>query len=174
MTDYVVTTANEIQTIISSDDSQTLNNQILTTNFLVTTANDIQTIISSNESQNITSQIQGPPGPPGPSGNVNFTAAFAWGDAQPATLFTATNGTVITKVEVLILTAFDADAVVTIGDAGDNERLLKPTDIDLTTAGTYQTTPGFIVTESTPIVFYKTLIGNVSAGNGLILIYFED
>ena len=134
------------------------------TDFVVTVANEIQTITSS---------AQGPPGPPGASGDITLAIMFAWGDAQPVSLFTAGAGAVITKIEVVLLTAFDADATLSIGDVADHQRLLANTEIDPRSVGTYQTTPGFTVLTTTPVKLYKTLIGNVSAGNGIIFIYFE-
>jgi hypothetical protein len=118
--------------------------------------------------------IQGLTGPPGGPGTATLMYIFSWGDAQPQTLFVASDGGFIAKVEVIITTPFDAQSTLSVGYSADHERLMFTDENDPSVAGTYQSNPNYRVSGSTAILFYKTLIGNVSAGSGLILIYFEE
>lgn len=134
-------------------------------------------IIVSNSpvTQTIISAVQGPPGIAGPAGAGGaFSMAFSWGDATPAVIMTAAALTTIVKTEVVLLTPFDAEAQLSIGDIADHESLFAAAGIDLTQAGTYQSNIAKICSGSTAINLYITLAGNVSAGNGIIFLYFED
>lgn len=58
--------------------------------------------------------------------------------AAEVTLSTLPAGTVAGNSLILVKTAFDGTApTLTIGDDGDNDRLVEATDVDLKTAGTY-------------------------------------
>ena len=116
--------------------------------------------------------VQGQQGTPASGGAAH--TAFAWGDANPLTLVTTTDAAVIAKVEVLLLTAFDAAATLSIGTAADHSLYMGVTDNDTASAGEYQTNPCLEAAGGTAICLYKTLIGNVSAGNGIILIYYQE
>ena len=118
--------------------------------------------------------IKGDIGNPGGPGTATLMHGFSWGDAQPQTLFTANDGGFIAKLEIIITTPFDAQATLSVGYSADHERLMFTDENDPSAAGTYQSNPNYRVSGSTAIVFYKTLIGNVSAGSGYVLIYYED
>jgi hypothetical protein len=118
--------------------------------------------------------IKGDIGNPGGPGTATLMHGFSWGDAQPQTLFVASDGGFIAKVEVIITTPFDAQATLSVGYSADHERLMFTDENDPSALGTYQSNPNYRVSGSTAIVFYKNLIGNVSAGAGTLLIYYED
>jgi hypothetical protein len=117
--------------------------------------------------------IQGVIGNPGGPGTATLMHVFSWGDAQPQTLFVANDGGFIAKVEVIITTPFDAHVTLSVGYSADHERLMFTDENDPSALGTYQSNPNYRVSGSTAIVFYKTLIGNVSAGSGTLFIYYE-
>ena len=118
--------------------------------------------------------IKGDIGNPGGPGTAALMHSFSWGDAQPQILFAASDGGFIAKAELIIITPFDAAATLSIGDSGNHERLMAISENDPLTPGTYQSNPNYLGTGSRDIVFYKNLTGHVSAGSGVILIYYEE
>jgi hypothetical protein len=135
-----------------------------------------RTITASADSLvNFAGGAQGPQGIKGDAGSgAAFFHAFSWGDAQPQTLFTTSIDGFITRVELIITTPFDAQAELSVGYILDHGRLMPIGENDPSALGTYQSNPNYSVTGSTDIVFYKALIGNVSAGSGQILVYYEE
>jgi len=118
---------------------------------------------------------QGPEGIQGASGTgVQIAYAFAWGDATPANIVDVPSGKTVFRVDVVILAPFDVASVLTIGDSSNNARLFGADDIDLTTAGTYQTNPAHSYSGITAINLYLALGGGVSSGNGLILLFIQE
>ena len=74
---------------------------------------------------------------------INVTLTQAGGTAD-TTIGTMSDGARVTMVTVKVTTPFDTtDATLTIGDSGDNDRLMSDNEIDLTSAGQYTATPGY-------------------------------
>ena len=144
---------------------------------LVDDASTFATVLSDNYSVTVlsgTQGIQGIQGNTGASGEATVQYAFSWGDAVPVTMLTTSIGTLIHKIELLLLTPFDVASTITIGDSLDNSRLFSVPNLDLSQAGTYQTNPNYTYSSATPINLYMTLGGGNSTGNGKILIYSQE
>ena len=118
----------------------------------------------------IVSPQQGPPGiaGTGAADKVNF----AYGDASPANLLLIQPNFVLYEIHIVLLTAFNGDpSTVTIGDTGDNARLLSSSQIDLGSAGTYIVSPNYKYLSTTQVNLYISLGAGVTQGNGIILLY---
>jgi hypothetical protein len=120
-------------------------------------------------------QVAGPQGPTGPSGQGTAVSLnFSWGDATPALIATIPAGKTVFKVEVILLVAFDVASTLTVGDAGNVQRLVDITDSDLTQTGGYQVNPNFLYNSLTDVNLYLTPgVGNTQ-GSGLILLYIQE
>lgn len=117
---------------------------------------------------------QGVQGIQGASGDGSAIAyPFSWGDATPAIITTSVIGKTVYKVELVLLTAFNAASSITVGDSGNNSRLFNVNNLDLSEIGTYQTNPNYTYLSSTDINLYITLGGGNTTGNGIILIYIQ-
>lgn len=134
--------------------------------------NNEQVMLESSALEIVELSRQGLPGPTGPPGTGAFAYDFSWGDATPALIITAPALATIIKTEVVLLTPFNAAALLSVGDSADHESLFAANSIDLSLAGTWQSNISKVCAGSTAINLYLTLIGNVSAGSGLIFIYF--
>lgn len=99
---------------------------------------------------------------------------FAWGDASPVTIGTVPAGGRVVRIELLITTAFNGTSPsITIGDAGDADRLLAADQNLPSQVATYEVHPGHLYASSTPILLTITPGGGASAGAGTILLYFQ-
>jgi hypothetical protein len=108
------------------------------------------------------------------TGLGSYLLTFAYGDATPEVIFTCAAGDTIARVELSILTAFDgAGAALTVGDAGDIDRLMTAASNIPGTVGTYTTHPLHTYAAATAIALYITPGGGASAGNGFVKIFVK-
>lgn len=118
---------------------------------------------------------QGPPGPPGANGSGGIEFPFAWGDASPRQIVIAVAGKLIYGVQIHIATAFDGvGASLTVGDAGQTDRLMSVYKSDPNTAGTYTASPAHRYGVATPILLTINPGAGASAGAGLLTIFTES
>ena len=121
---------------------------------------------------------QGPPGPAGPigpPGSVAVEAAFAFGDATPATVTTALAGKLVYGVELYIKTPFDgASPQVVVGDAGQADRLMAASENDLTSVGGNHSTPAHAYASDTPILLSITPGAGATQGSGVIVLRIQQ
>ena len=123
--------------------------------------------------QTIVSAVQGPPGPQGLAGTgVAITVAFSYETDNGFTLYTATD-CLIYRVEVIVISPFDGGMTLTMGDADDTDRLVQSVDVKLSECGCNQINFQVGYTTATAIKIYLTHTGEVTTGNGIILIYQE-
>jgi hypothetical protein len=119
--------------------------------------------------------VKGIAGVKGDKGNGSLLKMrFSWGDAMPLVIFTAPANKVICSVEVVLQTAFDAVSSISIGDAGDHERLFRASSVDTSTAASYEENPNYTYQTATDIAIYLTAGAGVTSGSGIIFIYIED
>lgn len=115
--------------------------------------------------------VQGPPGSGGGAIEINF----AFGDATPATLITATAGKIVYGIGVHIRVPFDGvGAQVTVGDAGDLDRLMTAVENDLTSVGSNETNPAYAYGSNTQLLLSITPGAGASQGSGLVTIYIQQ
>lgn len=100
---------------------------------------------------------------------------FDYGDATPKTLFTVPANKLIQRVAIVIFTAFDgASPALTVGDAGDTDRLMTASQVDPSAAGTYEVSPGYKYGSDTAVTLSITPGSGATAGSGLVVIDYES
>lgn len=98
---------------------------------------------------------------------------FDYGDATPKPLFTISINKIIFQVELVIITPFnDFASSLSVGDAGDTQRLMATTDNLSTIAGTYWSEPGYKYLSATPLILTITP-GTSTQGSGLVKIIYQ-
>jgi hypothetical protein len=117
----------------------------------------------------------GATGPAGPPGAAAVEIAFAYGDATPVALTTATAGKLVYGVDIHIRTAFDGSgAALTVGDAGDTSRLMAANENDPTAVGSYTTTPAYAYGSDTGLTLSITPGAGASQGAGVLVLYIQQ
>lgn len=96
---------------------------------------------------------------------------FSFGDVATSLFVSVLAGTLITKVEVDILTAFDGIPIITVGDVGNTSRLVAVTDVEPTQQGRYETNPLFNYGGASTVNFYLTA-GGATFGNGVAILSY--
>lgn len=71
---------------------------------------------------------------------------------------------------IQVSSAFDADVLATVGDAGDTDRLMENTDSDMDEVYQYMTIPNHLYAAATEINLY--LSGTLSIGSGRVIVYY--
>jgi hypothetical protein len=100
---------------------------------------------------------------------------FAWGDATPAPIFTVPGDKLVYRVEIHISVGFDgASPELTVGDAGDTDRLMAAAQNDPTTPGTYATHPSHRYGADTAVSLGITPGAGATAGRGLVTLSIEQ
>jgi hypothetical protein len=104
---------------------------------------------------------------------ATFLANVNYNDTSPILLGNISYGTktIITTFEVT--TAFDANAVVTIGDASDNNLLMSDNYAEIEVVGTYQTINTVEFASNSALNIYVTQ-GGATQGAGTVLVSVVD
>lgn len=102
-----------------------------------------------------------------------LSLAFSFNDANTSPVGTIPAGQLVKSVEVQILTAFDGTgAMLTVGDAGQVDRLLSAASIDAGDTGIYSGNPGYAYPVDTVVNVYITPGFGATAGAGWVTIEF--
>lgn len=118
---------------------------------------------------------QGLMGLPGPAGGAAIEVAFSYGDATPVSVTTALAGKLVYGVQIHIHVPFDGSAAaLTVGDAGDTDRLMAAADNDPTTVGSYTTTPAYAYGSDTGLTLSITPGAGASQGAGILVLYIQQ
>lgn len=105
------------------------------------------------------------------SGKVQIR--FDYGDATPKPIYLIDADIVIIEARIIILTEFDdATATLSLGDAGDVNRLIATTDNRPYEIGSYKTDPGTKYGSATQINLLITP-STSTQGSGLVVITYE-
>jgi hypothetical protein len=105
------------------------------------------------------------------SGGSQIAYPFSWGDATPANVAMVAPNKRLFTVSIVITAAFDGiNASLTIGDDGDNSRLMTVDENDPLVVGEYETNPGYAYGTSTQIKLYITPGSGASQGAGFVLL----
>lgn len=110
------------------------------------------------------------PGLAGGGSGGSIKVPFAWGDASPKPIYTALAGQTIFTVQVVLQTAMLAGSTLSVGDAGDPQRLLAATQIDPSIAAEFEVNPGFTYTANTQVLLTITPASDNTTGSGFVLI----
>ena len=109
------------------------------------------------------------------SGSGAIEVPFAWGDASPRSVAVATGGKLVYGIGLHISTAFNGvGAQISVGDAGDANRLMAAEQNDPTTAGSYTSNPTHRYGVDTDVLLTINPGAGGSAGNGLLTIFIEQ
>lgn len=140
---------------------------------IVVTVDDAQIVVRESAERAIV--FGGEQGPPGPPGSADIEVTFSFGDATPATLTTAPAGRLIYGVELYIKTPFDGTgAALSVGDAGQADRLLSSVENDISTAGGYFSTPAYAYAADTAIRLSITPGAGATQGAGVIVLRIQQ
>ena len=104
---------------------------------------------------------------------AQFLANVNYNDTSPILLGNISSGTKTIITTFTVSTAFDANAVVTIGDSGNNSLLMSDNYCEIETTGVYQTINTVEFASNTSLNIYVTQ-GGASAGVGNVLISVVD
>lgn len=104
---------------------------------------------------------------------AQFLANVNYNDSSPILLGNITAGTktIITTFEVD--TAFDGNAIITVGTGDDNSLLMSDSYAEIEVTGSYQTTGLFEFASDTSLNIYVTQ-GGATAGTGKVLVSVVD
>lgn len=103
------------------------------------------------------------------------TTSLAFGSASPVTMFTTGANDVISKIEVIIDTAFNGTPSASVGIAGTTSKYVAATDIDLTVTAETK----FIIHVTKPAQGAENLIltyaaGGASVGAARFIVHFSS
>lgn len=118
---------------------------------------------------------QGLMGLPGPAGGAAIEVAFSYGDATPVSAATVLAGKLVYGVQIHIRVPFNGTgAALTVGDAGDTERLMAAADNDPSAIGGYTTTPAYAYGSDTGLTLSITPGVGASQGAGVLVLYIQQ
>lgn len=102
------------------------------------------------------------------------TTSLAFGDSSPISMFTTGSSDVITKVQIVVDTAFNGSPSVSIGISGSTSKYMASTAVDLTaTAGTvFEVHPGKSAQGAESLIATYSA-GSASAGAARILVWYS-
>lgn len=101
------------------------------------------------------------------------TSTLAFGTSSPLSLFTTGAGDVITRIQIIVDTAFDGTPSVSIGVAGTTSKYMASTAVDLTAAAAtvFEVHPG-LGAQGAEALIATYSAGGASAGSARILVYY--
>lgn len=102
------------------------------------------------------------------------TTSLAFGSSSPITMFTLPANAVVTKVEIIVDTAFNGTAPsVSIGVSGTTSKYFPATAVDLKTTGGYEYHPGLVADGTTNAIIATYSADSSSAGAARMLVYYS-
>lgn len=102
------------------------------------------------------------------------TTSLAFGSSSPVTMFTLPANAVVTKVQIIVDTAFDGTAPsVSIGVSGTTSKYFPATAVDLKTTGVYEYHPGLTADGSTNDLIATYSADGSAAGAARMLVYYS-
>lgn len=92
--------------------------------------------------------------------------------SSPVTAGIVPDGKTIHRCEVEVLTAFDSNVKITVGDPIGNASLMMIDEVELTVVARYATEPDLTQTADTTFKIYRSS-GSPTVGTGRIKIYYQ-
>jgi hypothetical protein len=150
----------------------TFDNQV--TQHTWTLQNTGQTFTVNQSSLSFLNTIQqGLQGVQGIPGNTLPAVNFAFGDATPTTIYTATANIVIKTITVIITTAFNGTgANISIGTLASPTLLMDIDESDVSLVAGFETSPNETILSGTVLKLFITPGAGASQGAGKILIEY--
>lgn len=141
---------------------------------VVTLDDEVHVVDEVRDIQIVTVGEVGPRGPAGSSGS-DIEMAFAYGDATPTAIHTATANKIVFSVEVVIAVPFDGvGASVVVGDVSESDRLMHADENAPTIVGSHTTAPAYSYGADTPILLTITPGAGASQGRGLVILRIQS
>lgn len=101
------------------------------------------------------------------------TTSLAFGSSSPVTMFTLPANAVVTKVVIVVDTAFDGTAPsVSIGVSGTTSKYFPATAVDLKTIGGYEYHPGLVADGTTNAIIATYSADGSAAGAARMLVHY--
>ena len=108
------------------------------------------------------------------SGTLTSTFDYTTASGSSIVLGNISEGSKVTSVTVTVNTAFDdSSATLTVGDAGDNDRLMQADDNDLADAFAYESTPNYVYTNTVDTQVLAYLTHSASEGNVTVTVSYS-
>ena len=104
----------------------------------------------------------------------SLSVDIAFNESSPVTIGEVNSGVRVTPITIEVLTPFDGSPTISVGDVGDLSRLFEDSNVDLSIAGTYTSTPAFLYTSGSDtdiIVTYSA--GGATAGLARVTITYS-
>lgn len=99
------------------------------------------------------------------------TTSLAFGTASPVSMFSTGANDVITKIEVVVDSAFNGSPSISVGIVGTTSKYTSTSDVDLTTVGVYAIHPGLLAAGVESLIATYSA-GGASQGGARILVYY--
>jgi hypothetical protein len=99
------------------------------------------------------------------------TTSLAFGTASPLSLFSTGAADIITKIQVIVDTAFNGTPTMSVGISGNTSKYSSTSDVDLNTAGIYEINPGLVAGGAEALIATYAA-GGASAGAARILVNY--
>lgn len=107
------------------------------------------------------------------SGTLTTTFNYTTG-TNSVLLGNISEGSKVTSVTVTVNSVFDGTPSLTVGDAGDNERLMTADENDLEDAFSYESTPNYVYTNAVDTEVYAYLsVSGASQGNVTVTVSYS-
>lgn len=101
------------------------------------------------------------------------TTSLAFGTASPLVMFTLPVNAVVKTCRVIVDTAFNGTATMSVGVAGTTSKYMGTGDIDLLTANSYEVSPDLVADGTTNALIVTYSAGGASAGAARIVLAYS-
>ena len=98
---------------------------------------------------------------------------FSYGDVTTQTIYSATSGQRIIRVELGFDVAFDVASTLSIGDAGNTQRLMATGQNNPLLVDTFNSHPFYKYASNTNILLTLNAGVGATQGSGTVIIYYE-
>ncbi len=112
-----------------------------------------------------------------PTGTVTQdTTTLVFGSSSPVAMFTLPANAVLSKVEIIVDTAFDGTPTLEIGIAGDTNKYMETTQVDLTSGAgdRWEANPNNVPVGGTEAIIATYVAGGASAGAARMIVTYSN
>lgn len=146
----------------------------------IANGNTTDTVVSESDTLVIEVAEQGPPGIQGPQGiqgvpgDVGIQVPFNFGDATPKNVAIVPANKLIYSAKICISVPFNGTAsTLSLGDAGNAQRLVQTTEVDPYSEGIFETSPAYKYGSDTQVILTINQGLGCTQGSGIVVITFQ-
>ncbi len=153
-------------------DESSISVSVATNQVVATVSTQDVTVDVQSQEINVDISNAGLPGPRGPSGILTFP--FQYNNVFHLSLYVVPANKVVLRVEICLTTAFNGTSPsLSVGDAGNYQRLMTQAEIEPDKADTFTATPGISYGSDTQV--YLTINGGSggTAGEGIVTLIIQ-